>query len=64
MDQKLTVGFFLLGCVIIAATIISYNHIKRLEDIIIKQNDTIQLQQKAIELRNYENALLKATRGF
>lgn len=62
MDQKLTIGFFLLGCVIVVASVLAFIRIERLEDIIIRQQETIELQSKAIELKTYENTLLKSIR--
>lgn len=59
MDEKLTIGIFLLGCVIIIATILGYNRIERLEDIIIKQNETIQKQNQAIQIQRVENTMLR-----
>ena len=59
MDEKLTIGIFLLGCVIIIATILGYNRIERLEDIIIKQNETIQKQNQAIQIQRVENIMLR-----
>ena len=59
MDEKLTIGIFLLGCVIIIATILGYNRIERLEDIIIKQNETIQKQNQAIHIQRVENTMLR-----
>lgn len=62
MDQKLTIGFFLLGCVVAVAAVLAFIRIERLEDIIIRQQETIELQGKAIELKTYENTLLKSIR--
>lgn len=59
MDQKLTIGVFMLGCVIILAAILAYLRIERLEDIIHKQQDTIEEQQQAIMMQQVENQLLK-----
>lgn len=59
MNQKLTIGFFLFGCVIIIATVLAYNRIEKLEDIIIAQDETIQLQQQAIMMQKLENQILK-----
>lgn len=59
MDQKLTIGFFLFGCVIVMAVILAFNHIQRLEDLIIKQDNTIKLQNEAIMMQRVENSMLK-----
>lgn len=59
MDEKLTVGIFLLGCVIIIATILAFNKIEKLQDIIVKQNETIQIQNQAIQLQRVENTMLR-----
>ena len=59
MEEKLTIGIFLLGCVIIIATILGYNRIEKLEDIIIKQNETIQIQNQAIQIQRVENTMLR-----
>ena len=61
MNQKLTVGFFLFGCVIVTATILAFNHIRRLEELLIKQQDTIEIQDQAIHMIKLENSILKAT---
>lgn len=60
MDQKLTVGFFLFGCLIITGIILSYNRITRLEEIIVKQNETIEIQNQAIMVQKLENQILKS----
>jgi CHASE3 domain sensor protein len=62
MDQKLSVGFFLLGCVIVVAVVLSFNRIEKLQDIIIKQQQTIELQDQAIQMQKLENTLLRACR--
>ena len=62
MDQKLTVGFFLLGCVIIAATVLGFQRIQELEKIIRDQQEVIELQQTANERLKLENLLLKTYR--
>lgn len=59
MDEKLTVGIFLLGCVIIIATILAFNKIEKLQDIIVKQNETLQIQNQAIQLQRVENTMLR-----
>jgi hypothetical protein len=59
VDQKLTIGFFLFGCVIVMAVILAFNHIQRLEDLIIKQDNTIKLQNEAIMMQRVENSMLK-----
>lgn len=63
MNEKLTIGFFMLGCVIIVAVLLAYNHITRLEDLVIKQQETIETQQQAIALQKLENNLLKGMYG-
>lgn len=60
MDQKLTIGGFLLGCLIITATILAYNRIEKLESIVRQQQETIEIQSKAINMRNFENQMLKS----
>jgi hypothetical protein len=62
MDQKLSVGFFLLGCVIVVAVVLAFNRIEKLQDIIVKQQQTIELQDKAIRMQQLENSILKAYR--
>ena len=64
MDEKLTIGVFMLGCVIIVGVILGYNRIERLEDMIIKQQDTIELQQQAINMKNMETAMYKSMLGL
>jgi len=59
MDEKLTIGIFLLGCVIIIATILAFNKIEKLQDIIVKQDETIQIQNQAIQLQRVENTMLR-----
>lgn len=59
MDQKLTIGFFLFGCIIILATIFGFNRIQRLEDVIIEQDKTIKMQNEAIMMQRVENSMLK-----
>lgn len=59
MDQKLTIGFFLFGCVIVMAVVLAFNHIQRLEDIIIEQDKTIKIQNEAIMMQRVENSMLK-----
>jgi len=63
MNEKLTIGFFLLGCVIVTAVIMGFNRIERLEDIIIKQQDTIEQQDKAISMQRLENQVLRMNLG-
>ena len=60
MDQKLTIGVFLMGCLIITATILGYNRIEKLEELVKEQQQTIELQDKAIAMRNFENQMLKS----
>ena len=62
MDQKLSVGFFLLGCVIVVAVVLTFNRIEKLQDVIVKQQQTIELQDKAIRMQQLENSILKAYR--
>ena len=59
MNQKLTIGFFLFGCVIVMAVVLAFNHIQRLEDIIIEQDKTIKIQNEAIMMQRVENSMLK-----
>lgn len=59
MDQKLTIGFFLFGCVIVLAAVLGFNRIERLESIVIEQEKTIKTQQEAIMLQRVENSMLK-----
>lgn len=59
VNEKLTIGFFLLGCVIVTATIMAVNRIERLEDIIVKQQDTIEQQEKAIAMQRLETQMLR-----
>lgn len=59
MDQRLTIGFFLFGCLIVLATVLGFNRIQRLEDIIIEQDKTIKMQQEAIMMQRVENSMLK-----
>ena len=59
MDQRLTIGFFLFGCVIVLATVLGFNRIERLQDIIIEQDKTIKQQHEAIMMQRVENSMLK-----
>ena len=59
MNQKLTIGFFLFGCIIVLATILGFNRIQRLEDLIIEQDITIKMQNEAIMMQRVENSMLK-----
>ena len=59
MDQKLTIGFFLFGCIIILATVLGFNRIERLEGVIIEQDKTIKTQHEAIMMQRVENSMLK-----
>lgn len=59
MDQRLTIGFFLFGCVIVLATVLGFNRIERLQDLIIEQDKTIKQQHEAIMLQRVENSMLK-----
>lgn len=62
MDQKLSVGFFLLGCVIVLAVVLAFNRIEKLQDVIVKQQQTIELQEQAIKMQQLENFMIKAYR--
>lgn len=59
MDQRLTVGFFLLGCVIITATVLGFLHIRELENIVREQQEIIQLQKEANGKLRLENMLMR-----
>lgn len=59
MDQRLTIGFFLFGCLIVLATILGFNRIERLQDIVVEQDNTIKMQQEAIMMQRVENSMLK-----
>ena len=59
MNQRLTIGFFLFGCVIVLATVLAFNRIERLEDLIIEQDKTIKMQNEAIMMQRVENSMLK-----
>ena len=59
MDQRLTIGFFLFGCVVILATIFGFNRIQRLEDLIKEQDQVIKTQHQAIMMQRVENSMLK-----
>ena len=59
MDQRLTIGFFLFGCVIVLAAVLGFNRIERLQDIIIEQDKTIKQQHEAIMMQRVENSMLK-----
>ena len=59
MDQRLTIGFFLFGCLIVLATVLGFNRIQRLEDVIIEQDKTIKMQNEAIMMQRVENSMLK-----
>lgn len=59
MDQRLTIGFFLFGCLIVLATVLGFNRIQRLEDVIIEQDKTIKIQNEAIMMQRVENSMLK-----
>lgn len=59
MDQRLTIGFFLFGCVIVLATVLAFNRIERLEEVIIEQDKTIKVQNEAIMMQKMENTMLK-----
>jgi len=60
MEQKLTIGFFIFGCLIVTGVLLGYNHITKLENIILKQNETIEMQNQAIMMKNFENHILKS----
>lgn len=62
MDQKLSVGFFLLGCVIITATVLGFLHIRELEKMVHDQQQVIELQKQANSKLQIENMLLKSYR--
>ena len=49
-----------MGCLIITATILGYNRIEKLEELVKEQQQTIELQDKAIAMRNFENQMLKS----
>lgn len=59
MDQKLSVGFFLLGCVIVTATVLGFLHIRELEKLVKDQQQLIELQKQANSKLQLENLLLK-----
>ena len=59
MDQRLTIGFFLFGCLIVLATVLGFNRIERLQDIVVEQDKTIKIQQEAIMMQRVENTMLK-----
>ena len=59
MDKKLTIWFFLFGCLMITAAILAYNRIEKLEDIILKQQETIEIQNQAILLKNIETQIIR-----
>lgn len=59
MDQKLSVGFFLLGCVIVTATVLGFLHIRELEKLVKDQQQVIELQKQANSRLQLENLLLK-----
>ena len=59
MDQRLTIGFFLFGCLIVLATVLGFNRIERLQDIVVEQDKTIKMQQEAIMMQRVENSMLK-----
>jgi hypothetical protein len=59
VDQRLTIGFFLFGCLIVLATVLGFNRIQRLEDVIIEQDKTIKIQNEAIMMQRVENSMLK-----
>lgn len=60
MDQKLTIGVFMIGCLIILAAVLAFNRIERLEELLHKQQETIEQQQTAIMMQQMENKLLKS----
>ena len=41
------------------ATVLGFNRIQRLEDVIIEQDKTIKMQQEAIMMQRVENSMLK-----
>ena len=59
MDQRLTIGFFLFGCLIVLVTVLGFNRIERLQDIVVEQDKTIKMQQEAIMMQRVENSMLK-----
>lgn len=59
MNQRLTIGFFLFGCLIVLATVLGFNRIERLQDIVVEQDKTIKIQQEAIMMQRVENTMLK-----
>lgn len=42
---------------------LAYNRIEKLEDLVRKQQETIDMQTKAINLRNFENQMLRNMLG-
>lgn len=64
MDQKLTIGAFILGCTIVTAIILAYNHIEKLEKLIRDQQETIEIQQHAIGMKNIETNMYKNMLGI
>jgi CHASE3 domain sensor protein len=59
MDQKLSVGFFMLGCVIITATVLAFIHIRELEQLVREQQHVIETQEQANSILLLENMLLR-----
>lgn len=51
-----------MGCVIVVAVVLAFNRIEKLQDVIIKQQQTIELQDQAIKMQKLENTLLRAYR--
>jgi hypothetical protein len=54
----MTIGVLMLGSVLIVGAVLMYNRIVRLEELVRVQDETIQLQNRAILLKNLETQLL------
>ena len=50
----------MIGCLIILAAVLAFNRIERLEELLHKQQETIEQQQTAIMMQQMENKLLKS----
>ena len=49
---------FLLSSLLILVLVLSYTHIEKLEDIVKKQQETIDMQDKALRMKQLESQIM------
>ena len=49
---------FLLSSLLILVLVLSYTHIEKLEDIVRKQQETIDMQDKALRMKQLESQIM------